>query len=1037
MIFTDGILDLSALPPDERVRRVLQEGCDRAESLVRPGDLLAAALSVKEGPLLSVLSGALSEGTTVDHLAAVLEIYRPRRKTASDFDGSRDRFSGESLAALAEFENHVQQPGANAANVALELLVAALLSNLDSEDKEYLTSLDPALGARLLLEHVRASTEAPAELFDAQTERLRSEVCTEEARVVLEAAGKWAGEMGLDRILAPQVFLALLAETGGLTEQVVRRRLRPDLSPTRLLQLTVETFARAKRHLPVLAPNRAAFGGDGHTLLGQARELARLSGCPAFGPAHLLGALLASPPPRLASFLEGPSVGLRLRQLREDVERHLRPGVQPEPRFVLPPDSLPSEDLTWCAREGTLPKALHLDGCIDAMKKGLFRRSLPHVVLTGLRGVGKTTAVRELARQAASGEIDFLRRKRFLWVNAADVAPEISRQKLDLVLHHVAGRSDVVLCLDGIEALLRGESGRNHKLRLRAALKEAGWQLIGVLSDTAFEDLFTGDHELMECCTRVSLLEPEPAAAVAMAHEAAHELAGDFKVRIDRKVVERAVSLSADYILNERLPTKAIKLLRRACEDLSYARSQMGSTREEVVTSDILHAISLLTGVPESTLAGEGERVDYERGLGEWVVGQEEAVRAVAAELQLIKAGLSHAGKPASVMFFAGLTGCGKTELAKALARFYSTSKRLQTITMGNYTEPHSVSGIIGVPPGYVGHEQGGRLINDLNSDPYCVFLLDEAEKAHPDVWKPFLNLFDEGWVVDQRGVKAFAERAIFILTSNAGHEVIAAQSRAGTPPDQIVHAVKQHLVELRRERTSERIFTPEFLARIGRIIVFRPLDLAAMEGICRKMIAQLRAFWKERREQTLHVPEELILDIARAGHLENKRSDGKEGGRILTKLIRTRVEEVLRRGWAEQETEAKRHNVVELVIEGDQVRVRFSTQPIRTPAASQAWALEQLRSAMDSLAEAGPGALRNRMAEVLAGLEDDLLAWQRQQPAGALDPSAASATTLDASLRSLLETLTRALSEAELSARARLEQLLASAPTRHAEAAP
>ena len=106
-------------------------------------------------------------------------------------------------------------------------------------------------------------------------------------------------------------------------------------------------------------------------------------------------------------------------------------------------------------------------------------------------------------------------------------------------------------------------------------------------------------------------------------------------------------------------------------------------------------------------------------------------------------------------ILLSGPTGVGKTEMAKALARFYSASKKLKTYTLGNCVEPHSVATIIGVPPGYVGHDQGGRLVNEMNADPYCVFLLDEADKAHPEVWRPFLNLFDEGWVVDQRGVRA------------------------------------------------------------------------------------------------------------------------------------------------------------------------------------------------------------------------------------------------------------------------------------------
>src|SRR5439155_16189949 len=192
----------------------------------------------------------------------------------------------------------------------------------------------------------------------------------------------------------------------------------------------------------------------------------------------------------------------------------------------------------------------------------------------------------------------------------------------------------------------------------------------------------------------------------------------------------------------------------------------------------------------------------------------------------------------------------GKTELAKALARFYSSSKLLQTYTMGNFTESHTVSGIVGVPPGYVGHEQGGRLINDLNSDPYCVVLLDEAEKAHPDVWKPFLNLFDEAWIVDQRGVKAFADRAIFILTTNKGDARIARMSQAGEKPEEIVLAVKEELGEA-RAKDGQRVFPSEFLARL-QVVVFEPLTEQAMAEIARMAVARMSKDWLEKRDKRL-----------------------------------------------------------------------------------------------------------------------------------------------------------------------------------------
>jgi len=295
--------------------------------------------------------------------------------------------------------------------------------------------------------------------------------------------------------------------------------------------------------------------------------------------------------------------------------------------------------------------------------------------------------------------------------------------------------------------------------------------------------------------------------------------------------------------------------------------------------------------VPFTMLAGTGEEVNYSAALAEVIVGQDQAVKEVATELGLIKAGFADAGKPASVMLFIGQTGTGKTEMAKALARLYSSSKRLKTFTLGNFSEPHSVSGIIGVPAGYVGHDQGGRLVNELNSDPYGVFLLDEADKAHPDVMQPFLNLFDEGWLLDQRGVKGYAERAIFVLTTNVGQRQIADLCKSGKSNDEITATMKESLSRIRHTKSNRPVFSPEFLARVKRIVVFRSLDSQAMLGICHRLVAQMQVNWTLHRRKNLRVDERLIAAIAQRAFQLDEKSSGKEGGRIVRKLLADYVE--------------------------------------------------------------------------------------------------------------------------------------------------
>ena len=334
-------------------------------------------------------------------------------------------------------------------------------------------------------------------------------------------------------------------------------------------------------------------------------------------------------------------------------------------------------------------------------------------------------------------------------------------------------------------------------------------QVIGVLSKWDFDELLSPAADIHELCTLVVVDEPTPEVALEITSQSCRRLEAKYGIRIAPAAAEKAVTLSHKYIWNQRLPGKAIRILERSCEDLDFERTQLGSQCVEIGPEQVVRGVSELSRVPSETLAGDIDDTDYEQILGAAVVGQDEAVRAVAAELRLIKAGITDPGKPASVMLFCGLNGVGKTELAKKLAETYSASKRLQTYTMGNFVESHAVSGIIGVPAGYVGNDQGGRLVNDLHADPYGVFLLDEIEKPHPDVLKPFLNLFDEGWIVDQRGVKAYADRAIFILTSNAGYEAISQMHQDKRPMEEIAEHVKRTLATVRNERSSQPVLPP------------------------------------------------------------------------------------------------------------------------------------------------------------------------------------------------------------------------------------
>ena len=553
---------------------------------------------------------------------------------------------------------------------------------------------------------------------------------------------------------------------------------------------------------------------------------------------------------------------------------------------------IPIEDLTQTAIDCRLkaqrnyyPASTSHD-TLDQICRVLYREPRQHVVLTGRKGVGKTTLLHQLADITEGGQIPFLSHSRILWMDCQNVGPEDSRACLESIFAGVSRLGGLVLCLDGLNALLKKSGGGTNKPLLRALIDRPNLRLIGVMSSWEYSELISGDAEMLECFQRVEIDEPDEDTSLEILRHHARRFGHQYDLEIPDSVVQRTLALTSTFVLNECHPTKSIRVLSQVCSDVDYDRSQLRMARQALGISDIVKVISKRTGIPIQTISGENEELDFETALRDAVVGQDAAVKQVAAELRVIKSGLSEPEKPAAVFLFAGMTGVGKTELAKRIAELYSTSRRLQVYTMGNYTEPHSISGIIGVPPGYVGHEEGGRLINELNADPYSVFILDEAEKCHPNIWKPFLNLFDEGWIVDQRGVKAYADRAIIILTTNAGDKQIAQMLKSGTPDEEIIERVKQALSRVRQERSSQPVFPPQFLSRIKRILVFNPLDAEAMIGIARIGIQQMQERWLRKREKRIEVDEDLIVRLGQHACELNDKSNGREGGRIVKRLI-------------------------------------------------------------------------------------------------------------------------------------------------------
>ncbi|MEB3262751.1 MAG: AAA family ATPase, partial [Synechococcus sp.] len=321
--------------------------------------------------------------------------------------------------------------------------------------------------------------------------------------------------------------------------------------------------------------------------------------------------------------------------------------------------------------------------------------------------------------------------------------------------------------------------------------------------------------------------------------------------------------------------------------------------REQVEADDIADVVARWTGIPvQRLLAGERQKLlELESRLGEKVIGQPEAVAAVAAAIRRARAGMQSVRRPVGSFLFLGPTGVGKTELAKALAAaLFDEEEALVRLDMSEYMERNAVARLVGAPPGYVGYEEGGQLTEAVRRRPYAVLLLDEVEKAHPEVFNLLLQVLDDGRLTDSQGRTVDFRHTVVIMTSNLASRAILEQARArraqaaGEPPaepDATPDAPAEAALERAVDQALASHFRPEFLNRIDEVIRFRPLAPADLRRIVRLQLAELAALLQEQQLE-LQVEEEAIEALAAQGY------EPEYGARPLRRLLRRRIENPL-----------------------------------------------------------------------------------------------------------------------------------------------
>lgn len=609
-----------------------------------------------------------------------------------------------------------------------------------------------------------------------------------------------------------------------------------------------------------------------------------------------------------------------------------------------------SRDMTMDARMGNLDPVIGREKEIERVLQILSRRMKNNPCMVGEPGVGKTAVAEGIAYLIAAGDVpDTVRDKRLLSLDLSSMVAGSKyrgefEERIKKVIAEVKNAGNVILFVDELHTII-GAGGAEGAIDasniLKPSLSRGEIQMIGATTRAEYRKYIEKDAALERRFQPVYVEEPTNEETVEILKGLRPAYEEHHHVEISDQALETAVSLSVRYISDRFLPDKAIDLMDEACsrkrlgfgkkakktlpleleiqalsddlENLLEAggideaaellkkqrkleakldKMKQNKNAKNVVVDaeDIADVVSVWTKIPVNKLTEqESKRLErLEEELHKRVVGQNEAVDAVAKAIKRSRVGLKDPKRPVGSFLFLGPTGVGKTELSKALAEaVFGSEDALIRVDMSEYMEKHSVSKMIGSPPGYVGHEDGGQLSEKVRRNPYSVILFDEIEKAHPDVFNILLQVLDDGHITDSQGRKVDFKNTIIIMTSNTGAQSIVEPKKLGfaSSDDE-----KQNYERMKNSVMEEvrRIFKPEFLNRIDETIVFRSLNKNDMKQIVTLMLKDLTDRCKSQMDITLHVRDSV------KNYIVEKAYEPKYGARPLRRKIQNEIEDQL-----------------------------------------------------------------------------------------------------------------------------------------------
>ena len=537
---------------------------------------------------------------------------------------------------------------------------------------------------------------------------------------------------------------------------------------------------------------------------------------------------------------------------------------------------------------GKIDPVIGRDKELERVIQTLCRRRKNNPLLVGEAGVGKTAIAEGLARRIVEKTVPEVLANAVIY--SLDMGALLAgtkyrgdfEQRLKAVMKKLEEQQDAVLFIDEIHTLIGAGAASGGTLDasnlLKPALSNGSLKCIGATTYQEYRGIFEKDHALSRRFQKVDVEEPSIAETVQILKGLKSRFEKHHSVKYTLGALNTAAELSAKYINDRHLPDKAIDVI----DEAGAAQRILPKSKQKKVIGDkeIEDIIAKIARIPPKNISSDDRNAlkTLERDLKAVVFGQDKAIESLASAIKMARSGLGSQNKPIGSFLFSGPTGVGKTEVAKQLA--YTLGIELVRFDMSEYMERHAVSRLIGAPPGYVGFEQGGLMTEAITKHPYCVLLLDEIEKAHPDIYNILLQVMDHGTLTDNNGRKADFRNVTIIMTTNAGAESLSKTTMGFTQGKQ----VGDEMAEIKR------LFSPEFRNRLDATVSFAPLSQEIIMRVVDKFLMQLEDQLHEKKVEAN------FSDKLKA-YLGKKGFDPLMGARPMSRLI----QDTIRRGLADE----------------------------------------------------------------------------------------------------------------------------------------